>query len=254
MERIADYADGSGTYRIERAVNTMITTINDTEIIRQRLTRHRAWDNEPRADYQLTARFASTPDGPDGRDIVWIDGVAYFADHIPDTEPAHADIVELVSLLSKHNQIDSRRAELAGVGDPDAASMAAAQHTRHLAQLATVYRGFIERLLTGKLIITDVDAPPADADLVMGVNEQFDDDDKISRDTVACGTASFTIPGEDDARFEISTWISEDDAQVVQIDTNLPETNRRVRVYVNDGSVFDRDIETGIDYGDDLHG
>ncbi len=44
-----------------------------------------------------------------------------------------------------------------------------------------------------------------------------------------------------------------DGATVVQIDTDASGADERVRVNVNYGTVFDRRIESGTNYGDELH-
>lgn len=65
-------------------------------------------------------------------------------------------------------------------------------------------------------------------------------------------SASFQRDGHADV--EVAVWTGDDGATVIQIDTTGDsDADKRVRVNVNDGTVFDRDIESGFDHGDDLH-
>lgn len=54
---------------------------------------------------------------------------------------------------------------------------------------------------------------------------------------------------------EVCVYRQDDGAIVVQIDYQPIDHEHlgRVRVNVNDGTVFDRNIESNVNYGDDLH-
>ena len=53
-------------------------------------------------------------------------------------------------------------------------------------------------------------------------------------------------------RVTASAWIGDDGALVIQLDTT--ERDPHVRVWLNDGSIFDQNVETNEDFGDDAHG
>jgi hypothetical protein len=65
----------------------------------------------------------------------------------------------------------------------------------------------------------------------------------------AAGSVATFQPLSSGLELEVTTFFGTDGALVVQIDTHDVD---RLRININDGTVYDRDIETDHDYGDDL--
>jgi hypothetical protein len=63
------------------------------------------------------------------------------------------------------------------------------------------------------------------------------------------GSVAVFQPVTTGLELEITTFFGTDGALVVQVDTHDVD---RLRININDGTVYDRDIETDHDYGDDL--
>lgn len=62
----------------------------------------------------------------------------------------------------------------------------------------------------------------------------------------------FVDPKEGCEPVTVAVFRSEDGTVVVQIDWDSDQGEPRMRVNINDGAIFDRDIHTDYDYGDDL--
>lgn len=63
---------------------------------------------------------------------------------------------------------------------------------------------------------------------------------------------TFTDPEGERPEVTVFVFAQADGATVIQIDTTQ-SSMPRIRVNVNDGTVYDRDTETDQNYGDDLH-
>lgn len=78
----------------------------------------------------------------------------------------------------------------------------------------------------------------------------------LTPELVRFETAEFTLDEAyemGDVQVRVSVYRQIDGALVVQLDTDsLDGIGNRVRVNVNEGCVFDRNIETNEDFGDDL--
>lgn len=59
---------------------------------------------------------------------------------------------------------------------------------------------------------------------------------------------AFFIRTEDQRSVTVTAWLAEDGALVVQIDTDWEAGDDRLRVNVNEAPVFDRGVESGINY------
>jgi len=51
----------------------------------------------------------------------------------------------------------------------------------------------------------------------------------------------------------VSMYEGDDGEIVIFLDTDSDAVDPRLRVYINDGSIFDRHVESDHDFGDDLH-
>lgn len=72
--------------------------------------------------------------------------------------------------------------------------------------------------------------------------------DARDEQAVAGSVATFQ-PVAGGLELEVTTFFGTDGALVVQIDTHDVD---RLRININDGTVYDRDIETDHNHGDDL--